>query len=383
LCLHLLLLLYTTIVLLYLASRYSCITNYNSTKAFHIYITMKKKPVSIKNIATALNISVTTVSFVLNGKAKEKHISKELTKKVLDYAAEINYRPNQIAQSLRTGKSKILVFMVEDISNSFFAKLARIIEDIAYEKGYKVIFCSNENDDERSIDLINLFNFRQVDGFIIVPSPGIKNVVESLIDDNIPVVLLDRYFEGLESNVVIIDNEGAAFNAANHLIDNNFKNIGFITTDTTQTQMLDRLGGYEKAVTAHNLKTNVLRIPFDDAAREIGKALIKSFVQSNDLDAVFFATNYLAQSGLEVFKEDVPKSLDDLGIITFDDNDFFKIFSPTISAVAQPLWEIGVELMKLMLSLLKKKDVKDAPRTITLNAELKVRESSLSKVSQL
>ena len=140
---------------------------------------MKKKPVSIRNIADELKISVTTVSFVLNGKAKEKHISKELTKKVLDYAKLINYRPNQIAQSLRTGKSKLLVFMVEDISNAFFSKLARIFEDIAYDKGYKVIFCSNENNDEKSNELITLFNFRQVDGFIIVPSPGIKDTIEN------------------------------------------------------------------------------------------------------------------------------------------------------------------------------------------------------------
>lgn len=338
---------------------------------------MKKKQVSIKTIASALNISVTTVSFVLNGKAKEKHISKELTKKILDYVKEINYRPNQIAQSLRTGKSKILVFMVEDISNSFFAKLARIIEDIAYEKGYKVIFCSNENDDEKSIDLINLFNFRQVDGFIIVPSPGIKDSVESLIEENIPVVLLDRYFPGLESNTVIIDNEEAAFTATSHLIKNNYSNIAFITTDTTQTQMLDRLSGYERAVKENNLLPSILSIPFNQTGKEEGKALIKDFVKkATSLDAVFFSTNYLTLSGLEVFKEDNPDIMNSLGIVTFDDNELFKIFNPTITAVAQPLWEIGTELMQLMLNLLKKKDVKDSPEKIILKTELKVRESS-------
>ena len=99
---------------------------------------MKKKTVSIKNIADHLNISVTTVSFVLNGKAKEKHISKILTQKVLDYAKEVNYKPNQIAQSLRTGKSKILVFMVEDISNYFFAKYTGAIRlyDLANNAAY-------------------------------------------------------------------------------------------------------------------------------------------------------------------------------------------------------------------------------------------------------
>ncbi|HEU4790745.1 MAG TPA: LacI family DNA-binding transcriptional regulator [Flavobacterium sp.] len=341
---------------------------------------MKKKPVSIRDIAEELKTSVTTVSFVLNGKAKEKHISKELTKKVLDYAKLINYRPNQIAQSLRTGKSKILVFMVEDISNNFFSKLARIFEDIAYDKGYKVIFCSNDNDDEKSNELINLFNFRQVDGFIIVPSPGIKDTVENLINDNIPVILLDRFFEGLDCNSVVIDNEQASFDATLHLIDNKFKNIGFITTASDQTQMQGRLSGYEKAVNENGLKSNTLQIPYNEIYKGKGKEYVKNFLdQHADLDAVFFATNYLAQSGLEVFKENNPRLIYDLGIIAFDDNDMFKIYDPTITSVSQPLVEISTTLMEIMLSLLKKKDVTEIPHKIMLKTELIIRESSLRK----
>ena len=84
---------------------------------------MKQKRPSIKDIAKALNVSITTISFVLNGKGEERKISKEVIKKIEDYVEEINYTPNQVAQSLRTGESKILVFMVEDISNSFFANI--------------------------------------------------------------------------------------------------------------------------------------------------------------------------------------------------------------------------------------------------------------------
>jgi LacI family transcriptional regulator len=341
---------------------------------------MKKSTVSIKTIAAHLNISVTTVSFVLNGKAKEKHISKELTQRVLDYAKEVNYKPNQIAQSLRTGKSNLLVFMVEDISNSFFSKLARMIEDVAFEKGYKVIFCSNENDDQKSRELISLFKFRQVDGFVIVPSPGIEATIKELIDENIPVVLLDRYFTGLECNSVVVCNEDASFNATTHLIGNGFKNIGFITTDSIQTQMQDRLGGYQKAVTTAGLAAHVLKIPYT-ATRDGGsKAFMRDFFSENkELDAVFYATNYLAQTGLEVFKKDAPHLIHDLGIITFDDNEFFEIYSPTITAVAQPLLEISTELMKLLLPLLKRKDVKEATKNILLSAELRERESSQAK----
>lgn len=342
---------------------------------------MRKKTVSIKNIAEHLNISVTTVSFVLNGKAKEKHISKVLTQKVLDYAKLVNYRPNQIAQSLRTGKSKILVFMVEDISNNFFSKLARIIEDIAYEKGYKVIFCSNENQDTKSLELIDLFKNRQVDGFIIVPSPGIKSRIAELIEENHPVILLDRYFANLSCSSVVIDNMQATFEATNHLIGSNFKNIAFITTDSDQMQMQNRLQGYENAVATKNLKSHVLKIPYKKASTGQSKLIIKEFIEENkELDAVFFSTNYLTQSGLSAFIEIDPKLVHSIGIVTFDDNELFQIYSPTITAVAQPLEAMGNKLMEIMLKLLKQKDVRESSENIIIDAELKIRESSKQRI---
>ncbi|MFP9097961.1 LacI family DNA-binding transcriptional regulator [Flavobacterium sp. RHBU_24] len=340
---------------------------------------MKKKQVSLKSIAEALNTSSTTVSFILNGKAEEKHISAKLTKKVLDYVAEINYQPNQLAKSLRTGRSNILVFMVEDISNSFFSRLARVIEDIAYKKGYKVIFCSNENDDNKSIELINLFTFRQVDGFIIVPSPGLAPVIKKLVDENIPVILLDRYFEDLECNIVVINNKEASYEATMHLIKNGYKNIVFITTDTQQTQMLARLEGYKQAVQENALVPQVLFIPFKDTHTPESKVLILNFLKNaQHKDAVFFATNYLTLKALEALKKNAPELTETLGMVTFDDNDFFSVLTPTITAVSQPLWEMGNQLMELMLNLLKTKDVVPLPKKIVLDAELVVRNSSIS-----
>ena len=338
---------------------------------------MKQKRPALKDIASKLNVSITTVSFVLNGKGKEKKISDEVIKKIQDYTESINFKPNLVAQSLRTGKTKIIVFMVEDISNYFFAKLARIIEDIAYNKDYKVLFCSNENDDKRSRELINLFYERQVDGFIIIPSAGIKNDIDDLIKKNVPVVLFDRYFPDLKTNYVVINNKDAANKATRHLIDNGFKKIAFITTDVKQTQMLDRLKGYEECVSKAQLSSNVLEIPFKDVNSDKGKGLIHSFITDHaEYDAVFFSTNYLTQSGLEVIKHYNPNLLNELGIITFDDNDLFRIYTPTISAVSQPLQEIGEKLMKIMLNMLKEKDGSDSPQEVVLNAELILRDSS-------
>ncbi|RUT67915.1 LacI family transcriptional regulator [Flavobacterium cupreum] len=334
---------------------------------------MKKKSVSINTIAKDLNISITTVSFILNGKAKEKHISKKLTQCVLDYAQKLNYKPNQIAQSLRTGKTKTLVFMVEDISNYFFSKLARIIEEIAYSNGYRVVFCSNENQDARSIELINLHKSKQVDGFIIVPSPGIKKNIAELIEDNLPVILFDRCFADLDCNSVMLNNLDAAFNATNHLISNNYKNIVFITTDSNQMQIQDRLTGYKKAIKAHNLKSCFLKIPYQEITNEKSKDLIRRFIETNnELDAVFFAANHLTKTGLEVFKESNPDLIQSLGVITFDDNELFKIYSLAIIAVPQPLEAMGDKLMEVMMRLLNQKEVGEAFEKIEFNAELKI-----------
>lgn len=339
-----------------------------------------KKRLSLKDIAKKLNVSVTTVSFVLNGKGKEKKISDEVIKRVQDYVEEINYRPNPVAQSLRTGKTKILVFMVEDISNQFFSRIARIIEDIAYERGYKVIFCSNENDDKRSLELIDLFYERQVDGFIIIPSPGIKKRVE-ILQQNVPVILFDRFFEDLQSNYVVINNEKSAHEATEHLIERDFKNIGLVTIASKQMQMAGRKDGYQKAISEANIKENILEIPFSSATKEEGRKEIRKYLESNnDLDALFFATNYLTQLGLEVLRDHFPNKINEIGILTFDDNELFRIYSPSISAVAQPLDEIGEELMRIMFELLDMKSPGSEIYQSVLDTRLVIRDSSAAKV---
>ncbi len=344
---------------------------------------MKSKRPSLKDIAKELGVSPTTVSFVLNGKGKEKKISDEVIERVLTYTKSINYKPNMLAKSLRTGRTKILVFMVEDISNHFFSKIARIIEDIAYAKGYRVLFCSNENDDERSRDLLNIFFERQVDGFIIIPSSGIKEDIRELIENDIPVILFDRYFPDLDTHYVVIDNYEASRKATEHLIGNGYRDIAFVTTDVQQIQMLDRRRGYEDAVRAAGLCPTVVRIPFVDTDSGRGRELMRRFFAGTDrIDSVFFSTNYLTRSGLEIIREPNGKSIGDLGILTFDDHELFRINTPSISAVAQPLEEIGQELMRIMLQLLKSRGKKTETIQVVLPATLIPRDSSVGKVKR-
>ena len=343
---------------------------------------MKKEKTSLKDIAKKLDLSPTTISFVLNGKGEEKKISKGVIEKVKKHVKSVNYRPNLIAQSLRTGKTNILVFMVEDISNPFFAQVARLIEEIAYENGYKILFCSNENDERKSSDLIAMFNDGQVDGFIIIPSPGIESQIISLQEKGMPVVLFDRYFPEVNSHHVVVDNFKAAKNATQHLIENGYKKIAFITTDAIQVQMEDRLRGYREAIEAANQTELTLRVPFRESTTEAGKIKIIRFLETNSsVDAVFFSTNYLTQIGLEVIVEYKANLLHQMGLITFDDNELFKLFTPPITAIAQPLQKIAEELMNIMLTVLEKPSAKLMQKV--LPTELIIRKSSLSKANGL
>ncbi|HEY1202823.1 MAG TPA: LacI family DNA-binding transcriptional regulator, partial [Niastella sp.] len=128
------------------------------------------KGISIKDIAKQAGVSPTTVSFVLNGKAKEKRISDQVSKKILKIANKLKYKPNQLARGLRTGKTKTLGLIVEDIANNFWANVAKVVEDEADKHGYKVLYGSTEDNSEKARGLLEVLKYRQVDGYIITPT---------------------------------------------------------------------------------------------------------------------------------------------------------------------------------------------------------------------
>ncbi|MAW94424.1 MULTISPECIES: LacI family DNA-binding transcriptional regulator [unclassified Leeuwenhoekiella] len=345
---------------------------------------MKKKRPSLRDIAEVLNVSTTTVSFVLNGKGEEKKISKQLIERVENYLKEIDYKPNLIARSLRTGNSHIIVFMVEDVSNHFFSKVGRILEDISYKHDYRVLFCSTENDAKRTREHIEIFKERQVDGFIIVPPPGIKEEIQDLKNNGLPVVLFDRKIEGIDIDSVLLNNYEGAKQTTQHLIDQGFKKIAFITIDLDQNQMHDRLKGYKQTVKEAGLDEYILTLPYDTDRVAESRKKIKDFIAAHpELDSVFFATNYLSQSGIKTLHQIDSNLVSNLGIISFDDSYFFEMYAPTISAYAQPIELMGKELMRIMFDRIKQKSEPSKHEEISLDGELIVRESSLKKYTRL
>ncbi|MCZ4223473.1 LacI family DNA-binding transcriptional regulator [Pedobacter rhodius] len=334
------------------------------------------KKLSIRDIANELNISKTTISFILNGKAREKRISDVLTEKVLKYVAEKGYKPNQLAKSLSTGKTMIIGLMVEKISDYFFAQMAYHVEELAYDSGYKILYCSTDNDLLKTRELISLFRDRHVDGYIITPPAGLEKDVQALIDDGLPVVLFDRYFEDVDSSYVVLDNYKASYDAVKYLTQKQFKNIGFIELDSDQSQMKDRRNGYLKALQESDLVPMVLRVPFSNSPDKTMKHLIDFIEQNKNMDALFFATNYLAFEGVKALGKLKFKIPQDMAVIAFDDHQAFDIYTPTITAVAQPIDELAKKSIHTLLNMLNSQSTVYKQEKVIVPANLIIRDST-------
>lgn len=336
-----------------------------------------KKRISIHDIARELNLSAATISFVLNGKARENRIPPETENRIVKYLEKVQYQPNRLAKGLRTGKTNTIGMLVEDISDSFFSAIARIVEENASNEGYTIFNASTENDPEKITHLLKVFRERQVDGYIMAPTPGIERHIEQLMEDGIPVVLFDRYFSGLKTYNVVVDNSGGVYNAASHLSENGCDHIGLVTLDSEQVQMDERLKGYLKFVNEMQRTPLVLKVAYNSEHHKKNEN-IRSFLQEHgQLDGLVFATNYLTLSGLEVLNELGYSIPGDVAVIGFDDNTHFKLISPAISAVAQPIEIMSKTVIQQLIKKLSSKEQLLVKETITLPTTLVIRESSV------
>ncbi|HEY3401762.1 MAG TPA: LacI family DNA-binding transcriptional regulator [Ohtaekwangia sp.] len=338
---------------------------------------MKHKKISISDIARKLDVSPTTVSFVLNGKSKEKRVSDEVVKKIRKYVEKVGYKPNTFARGLRTGKSKIIGLMIEDISNPFFASVAKLIEDRAYEDGYKIMYCSTHNDEKKARDLIKMFKDCRVDGYIIAPADGMEDEIKKLLKEKEKVVLFDRYFKNIPADYIVVDNDKSSDRAVSHLADQGFSNIAFITTASPQSQMKDRLSGYNKAIKRNKLKPLVMKIRYTEDHDLIDRE-IENFLRENpQVDAILFATNYLAVNGLEMIRKLGHRVPDDIGVIAFDDHILFQLYDPPITSITQPIEQIAEGVINALMEKLS--DKKSVQKQVEIPTSLTLRKSSQRK----
>jgi len=338
------------------------------------------KKTSLNDIAQQLGVSKTLVSLVLNGKAREHRISAEVCKRVEKLAKELNYKPNQIAKGLRTGQTNTIGLMIADIANPFFGKLGREIEKEAASHGYRVIFCSSDENAENSREQIELLQQGQVDGFIIAPPAGSENQILSLKKNRTPFVLIDRHFPDIETNYIVVDNVQASYEAVTHLINKGYRKIACVTLNVHLNNMNQRVLGYKQALIDNNIPVDeelIKMMPFSHEKNDVVFAVKQLFEENNrKANAVFFATSKLGIMGIETIHSLGLTIPDDVAVVSFDDPDAYKISQPPISAIAQPLQEIGRESIKVLLALMNNNKANTEVQKIVLKSKFIPRKSS-------
>ncbi|NVM62750.1 LacI family transcriptional regulator [Mucilaginibacter sp. SG538B] len=342
---------------------------------------MMKKKISIKDIAKLTDTSITTVSFVLNGKGR---ISKEISKKILDVAQKNGYEPNRMAVGLRTGVSKVIGLIVESIGGPFFGEMAKVIEEEAEKDGYRIIYCSTNNNLQKGKDMIRMLSQQLVDGYIITPMRGLEKDIQNLVDNEKPVVLIDGYFPGTSIPHVLVDNYTSAYNAVDCFVRSGYKNIGMVTADLGLIQLNDRSLGYKAALKDNNLKDSskmVLKVPFDMDKND-GVEAVKAFIEKQkQMDAVFFTTNYLGTMGLQAIKDLKLNIPDDLAVISFDDNEVFSLYPPGITTIQQPTYDIAKSAIDILMAQINTHKLDASKIDLKIPSKLIERGSTLSKAT--
>jgi LacI family transcriptional regulator len=311
---------------------------------------MGRKP-SLKDIANEVGVSTTLVSYVLNN-LKEGRISKEIAQKIRDVAQRLNYRPNQIAKSLKTSKTFTIGLIVADISNPFSSTLARIVEDEANKFNYTVIFGSSDENQSKSARVIDTLLNRQVDGLIISPPADSEAQMVELQKQDIPFVLLDRYFPSVKTNYVALNNHAAALMATEHLIESGCKRIGMINYKTSLFHLQERKRGYLTALKKHEMpfkKTWLRLVDISNNKAETEKAVRDVISLDESVDGLVFASNIIAAHGLKFINTLPIKVPDDLAIVSFDETEALDLFYAPLTYIKQPLREMGAMATKILL----------------------------------
>jgi LacI family transcriptional regulator len=291
---------------------------------------------------------------VLNGMGKEKRISDEIIKKVHAAAKELNYKPHRLARSLRTGNTNVLGVIVIDIANNFHSRLSRSIENRAAELGYRVMICSSDENDTKMAEWVDELISNNVEGIIITPTVHARSKLIELKNADYPFVLVDRHFADFETDFVGIDNFKASFDAVDLFIKEGYRDIGIVAFEPLLSVAQQRVEGYKQAILHNGMQINpnlIKTISYSNIQAEVRKNVAN--LVHDGVRALLFTTNRIGITGLHMLNELKVRIPQDIAVISYDDNDFYPLMTPSISVVSQPVDQIGRKAVELILDRIK------------------------------
>jgi len=328
--------------------------------------------VTIRDIANEAKTSPSTVSRVLTGNA---NVSQEKREAVESAIKRLNYRPSQIARSLKTSVTYSVGLLLNDITNPFYSAIAGGVEKVANSSGYSLILCNTSEKPERERQYLHVLHDKQVDGVILGPTPQNEAFIRDFARET-PIVQVDRRFDEGDLPAVVVDNEEGAYRATRLLIEKGHRRIAVVRWRLEIMTIQQRYAGYQRALRDADLPLdpalvrNAAGLTSEAAAEET----LDLFQQPDPPTAIFALNNQIGLGVLGAIQRLSLRIPDQIALIVFDDLDLFALMKPSISAVSQPAFCIGERAMELLIGQMEGR-ADTSPHVVTLETELVLRES--------
>ncbi|WP_374718254.1 catabolite control protein A [Neobacillus sp.] len=314
--------------------------------------------ITIYDVAREANVSMATVSRVVNGNPNVKPVTR---KKVLEVIERLGYRPNAVARGLASKKTTTVGVVIPDISNIFFAELARGIEDIATMYKYNIILSNSDQNKDKELHLFNTMLGKQVDGIVFMSGNITPDHVAEFEKSPVPIVLAGSIEESEKIPSVNIDYEQATYDSVKEFIDRGHKHIAFVIGPLYEPDITGKkLNGYKKALAEANIPFNEEFIIEGDYSYDSGiEAFEKLLELPNRPTAILVGADEMALGVVHGAEDKGYRIPDDFEVITSDNTRLSLMVRPQLTTIVQPLYDIGAVAMRLLTKLMNKEKVTD------------------------
>ncbi|MEW9671813.1 LacI family DNA-binding transcriptional regulator [Ammoniphilus sp. 3BR4] len=328
--------------------------------------------VTIYDVAREAGVSIATVSNLINNKG---HVGEKTKKHVLEVMERLNYQPNFLASALMGKQTYTLGLVLPDISNPYYGQLAKAIESKAIELGYSVILCSTYHENDRIQKYISLLQQKKVDGIMIGTGES-DSIMDQLNKLDIPIALVGRDIPSLSVTSVLVDDFVGGYLATKHLVELGHEKIAIITENFKVVNTSERLRGYKFALEEAGILFCDQLLKTCDFTVEDGKAKATELLLNSSIrpSAIFACNDLLAIGVIQAVKELGLRVPADLSVVGFDNIMFAAYTDPALTTVSQPIDQIGMKAVDLLVDEINKKE--EIKQRVTFRPQLVVRQSA-------
>jgi len=329
--------------------------------------------VTIYDVAREANVSMATVSRVVNGNPNVKPSTR---KKVQEVIERLGYRPNAVARGLASKKTTTVGVIIPDISNTYFAELARGIEDIATMYKYNILLSNSDQIKEKEFHLLNTMLAKQVDGIVFMGGNITEEHVKEFEKSQVPIVLAGSIDKTGKIPSVNIDYEQASYEATKFFIDNGHKRIAFITGPLQEPiNSLKKLAGYKKALEEAGIPYDENYVVEGDYTYESGLECVERLLElAEKPTAIAVGTDEMAIGVVHGLQDNGFRIPEDVEIISTDNTRLSLMVRPQLTSIVQPLYDIGAVAMRLLTKYMNKEEVTD--HVVILPHRMEIRNST-------